>query len=178
MRSPFVAGLRKSESSKPPTRTCQISFRMVMFKPVFFRSWLPLGKNSSSARAGQSRSAWRRPRSKFVDISSKGHTKEQEVKLRRQNTRGEMPGVGASLLLSGSTSALCASSSVSVDDGGLIIPVQIVRAYGNVLAVKFVCDTARRHRLIEKLFTGRYNNNIHQMNVVQVFRQLFAVVCT
>jgi cellulose synthase (UDP-forming) len=85
---------------------------------------------------------------------------------------------GASLLLSGSTSALCAPSSVSVDDGRLIIPVQIVRAYENVLAVNFVCDTAQRHRLIEKLFTGRYNNNIHQINVVQVFRQLLAMVYT
>jgi cellulose synthase (UDP-forming) len=85
---------------------------------------------------------------------------------------------GASLLLSGSTSTLCAPSAVSLDDGRLILPVQIVRAYENVLAISFICEDAQRHRLIEKLFTGRYNNNIPRIDVVQIFRQLLAVVHT
>jgi cellulose synthase (UDP-forming) len=85
---------------------------------------------------------------------------------------------GASLLLSDSTSALCAPSAVSLDGGNLIIPIQIARAYGNVLAVSFICEGVLRHRLIEKLFTGRYNNNIPRVYVTQVFRRLLAAVYT
>jgi cellulose synthase (UDP-forming) len=85
---------------------------------------------------------------------------------------------GASLLLSGSTSALCAPSAVSLDDGRLTVPVQIIRAYENVLAVKFVYDDEQRYRLIEKLFTGRYSNDVPRIDAVQVFRQLLAIVHT
>ena len=83
---------------------------------------------------------------------------------------------GASLLLRGSTLALSAPSAVSFDDGRLTVPLQIVRAYENVLAVNFVCENAQRHRLIEKLFTGRYSNNISRIDVVEVFRQLLTVM--
>jgi cellulose synthase (UDP-forming) len=85
---------------------------------------------------------------------------------------------GASLLLDTSTSALGAPSAVSLDDASLVIPVRTVRAHEFVLTVSFVCEGEQRHRLIEKLFTGRYNNNIANINVLQVFRQLLATVHT
>jgi cellulose synthase (UDP-forming) len=85
---------------------------------------------------------------------------------------------GASLLLSGSTSALGAPSAVSFDNGSLVLAVRVIRTDENVLAVSFTCDDDDRRRLIEKLFTGRYNNNIPRIHAVQVFRQLFAAVYT
>lgn len=85
---------------------------------------------------------------------------------------------GASLVLSGSTSAWGAPSAVSFDNGSLVVPVRVVRADEKILSVSFACDDDKRHRLIEKLFTGRYSNNIPRIDAVQVFRQLVAAVHT
>ncbi len=85
---------------------------------------------------------------------------------------------GASLQLEASTLALSAPSALSLDGGRLQLPLQIIRAYGNMLAINFECDDARRRQLIEKLFTGSYNNSVEQIKVGRVFRQLFAALAS
>lgn len=85
---------------------------------------------------------------------------------------------GASLLLEASTLALSAPSAVSLDGGRLVVPLEVIRTYGNVLAVSFVCNAEQKRELIVKLFTGRYNNSVEEIRVTRVFRQLLAALAS
>ena len=62
-----------------------------------------------------------------------------------------------------------------VDGGGygdLAIPIEVVRSGGRRLGVRFESDTRLRRRLIVKLFTGAYNQDVEHISALGVFGKL------
>lgn len=70
------------------------------------------------------------------------------------------------------------SGELVLDRGALRVPFTLVRQIGSSLAIRFVLDTATRRRLIVKLYTGAYANEVERVRLgavmLAIFGRLFA----
>ena len=64
------------------------------------------------------------------------------------------------------------SAVIALDGGALHIPFTAVRIIGEDLAVQFDQSPVNRRRLIAKLFTGRYDNEVEKVKVGKVLWRL------
>ena len=55
----------------------------------------------------------------------------------------------------------------------LLLPFTPIRTVGNTLVIKFDDTPGTRRRLIRKLFTGDYNNEVTQVSISHIARALY-----